>query len=920
LTNFWSRTTPAKPSRGPAHELWAELTTRISLRDLHTQSGQEEAAVESLVTVFRTARELMRKNAEATRFQLLGAAFIETLRPYTARWHGLQDEQNRFLGPAQRAQFREELDDLRQKLEPFAAALNEMAETGDCANMPAVPQPATPTLGADVPIGLDLDHALPFKPDQATLSPRHAFELMNAYEQQHLVGRRDVKSDPRTGALLNGTGLALSGGGIRSATFCLGVVEVLAKAKLLQKFDYLSTVSGGGYLGTFLSSQFVAADVNAETQFLTDKQAAQNARQKADESRAAADIKAAESAESTVAQERARTRAAASAAYDDTFADVSKEAPQVRHLRNSSKYLLPTTSLERLKLVMLLISGVLATTLLTAAVPVFSAYLVHWFPARWWHLLDKDFTVLIPFLDTKLQVLWFAALCGVALAAICWLVRPITFVWRRFSDALDTIASYVSVLAAAIAALAITPTLLNLLTGIKLPAFSITGIVTFVTGASVVKAFGVAWKYRRALSRLFILSGGLIFVLLYLLTLDLLGGTQSSELANLNGAPAFSIGSLGISWGEIITLGVLIVWLFWVAGLNLNLTGLHRYYRDRLASCYLDEPPVSRNIPHPPPLDRLSAKLPYHLINTTVNLASSRNPELRGRGGDFFLLSKYFCGSQVTGYEPTPTVSGMNSDLDLATAMAVSGAAASTNMGYQTFREYRTLMAIFNVRLGYWLRWRKTPSGKLASTAFTQLMREITGSLDETASMINLSDGGHIENLGAYELIRRRLKFIICIDGGADGTMDCGDLNRLQRLVAIDLGYHIEFDTTKFRLKDNFSTGYGALAKIDYAPGDGKAPRDKQLGWMLYIKLAMLGTEPNYVLDYKRENPHFPHQSTGDQFFDEAQFEAYRKLGESAGRSFLSTQYDTEDVHDFEPWFQALVKRLLPDSDEVYEP
>src|SRR6185503_6729286 len=208
----------------------------------------------------------------------------------------------------------------------------------------------------------------------------------------------------------------------------------------------------------------------------------------------------------------------------------------------------------------------------------------------------------------------------------------------------------------------------------------------------------------------------------------------------------------------------------------------------------------------------------------------------------------------------------------------------------------------------------------LASTAFTQLMNEITGSLDENSSMINLSDGGHIENLGAYELIRRRLKFIVCIDGGADGTMDCSDLSRLQRLIAIDLGYRLDFDTTKFRLKDNFSTAYGTLAKIDYAPNDGKPARDKQLGWMLYIKLSMLGTEPNYVLDYKRENPHFPHQSTGDQFFDEAQFEAYRKLGESAGNSFFSKQYGTEGMQEFAPWFGELVQRLIPDSDAVYKP
>src|SRR5918912_547241 len=48
--------------------------------------------------------------------------------------------------------------------------------------------------------------------------------------------------------------LCLSGGGIRSATFCLGVLQGLARLNLLDKFDYLSTVSGGGYIGSWLTA------------------------------------------------------------------------------------------------------------------------------------------------------------------------------------------------------------------------------------------------------------------------------------------------------------------------------------------------------------------------------------------------------------------------------------------------------------------------------------------------------------------------------------------------------------------------------------------------------------------------------------------------------------------------------------------
>ncbi|HJV21797.1 MAG TPA: hypothetical protein VJ570_03820, partial [Holophagaceae bacterium] len=59
-------------------------------------------------------------------------------------------------------------------------------------------------------------------------------------------------------------GLALSGGGIRSATFCLGVLKGLAKAKVLPRIDLLSTVSGGGYIGSFLGAWFTRASGPAE--------------------------------------------------------------------------------------------------------------------------------------------------------------------------------------------------------------------------------------------------------------------------------------------------------------------------------------------------------------------------------------------------------------------------------------------------------------------------------------------------------------------------------------------------------------------------------------------------------------------------------------------------------------------------------
>jgi hypothetical protein len=871
------------PSRGPAHELWVEVSTRISAQDLHFRSGKEEAAVASIVGLFSTTRDLMRKNPDAEHFLSLAAAMLETIRPYTARWHGLQDSDNRFLGPAQRRQFRNELRQLQPTLSHFTELLHKMSQSGECGTIPEPPKPLKPILGRDVPMGIEVEHALTSalspvsstsSADAAgpapTLCAKDAFELMNREELRHAATRRGMHLEPDQ-KMMNGTGLALSGGGIRSATFCLGVIQVLAEVRLLPLFDYLSTVSGGGYLGSFLSNQFTKADVLADSP-----------------------------------EEIAKS---AATAFEDVFTRISADSAKLRHLRNSSKYLLPTTTLERVKLGGLLLSGVLATSLLTIVVPVLFAFLVHLLDR--FELLDGRVTIVI--FGHKILPFWLGAAVAGTIMTACWLVRPITIIWRGYRETLDSIAAWSGILTGLLVMVAATPWALGLVERFanwKLTA-SIASLTTAVSGAAVIKAIGVAWKYKKAVSRLFILSGAFLFILVYLATFKILRVDTGPELSPGTFVPITST--------ELIVFGLLVIWLAWDMFLNLNLTGLHRYYRDRLASCYLEEPAVPRDIPEPPPLQSLAAKSPYHLINTTVNLTSSENPELRGRGGDFFLLSRKMCGSMITGYQNTEQVASMNPDLDLATAMAISGAAASTNMGWHTMREYRTLMAIFNIRLGYWMRWRQDKKGWLASNAFIELMREIFGWLNEQSSTLNLSDGGHIENLGAYELIRRKLKFIVCVDGGMDDAMDCADLNRLQRLVAIDFGYRIDFDAADLKLRDSFSSNYGILVKIDYTP-DIEAVSDKQLGWMLYIKLAILGTESNYVLDYRRENPKFPHQSTADQFFDEAQFEAYRKLGESAAQNFLPQDLEVFSHQSFNPWFEGLAGDLLRDTDPVYVP
>lgn len=425
------------------------------------------------------------------------------------------------------------------------------------------------------------------------------------------------------------------------------------------------------------------------------------------------------------------------------------------------------------------------------------------------------------------------------------------------------------------------------------------------------------------------LSGPLLYLLVYF--------SVGSKLIEVVGA-AHSVGDLAYVWSVAGVFVGLVLWATFLV--NVNVYSPHGYYRDRLSNCYL----ITRAAHAPAPdsdkpielpngsrmlLSQTNATggAPYHLINTTVNLPSTRLREMRGRNGDFFLLSKHYCGSPMCGYHKTTELEESDPHLDLGTAMAVSGAAASSNMGWQTNNSMRLLMTVANIRLGYWIRNPRRHTGFWNRPWSLYLFREMFAQqMDEDRGCLNLSDGGHIENLAVYELLRRRCKFIVCVDGGMEPDMQCIDLMRLERYAAIDLGVKMHYDVTDLYLQSNgFSRAYGVLVKIDYdPPGDDtkrsqRDPNGAKWGWMLYLKLAMVGYGPGYVMEYKRTHPEFPHQTTAEQIYDEERFEAYRALGEAAAESFFVPElFDESTPHPtLAQWFEKLAGALLPDNDEA---
>jgi hypothetical protein len=372
--------------------------------------------------------------------------------------------------------------------------------------------------------------------------------------------------------------------------------------------------------------------------------------------------------------------------------------------------------------------------------------------------------------------------------------------------------------------------------------------------------------------------------------------------------------------------------------LNINLTGPHRLYRDQLARTFIHRQDGETE---PVALQTINSKgfAPYHLINATANLPTSMNVKLRERRSDFFLFSRQWCGAPSIGYKETTNWHAGRDALDLATAMAVSGAAASSYMGLGSFPTLTAILTFLNVRLGYWIRqpdikaatpgflYRickmlgvKTPEKQAwislsdgVTPGFFCLMREMLGiKMSEKQPWINLSDGGHIENMGIYELLRRRCKFIISVDGEADPQSTFHGHLTLVRHAQIDFGIHIEPDLTELRpdLTSKFSQSHGMMCRIHY-PKAGNY--DEGIGLILYLKLSVTGNELELIKRYRALHPDFPHQSTLDQFFDEEQFEVYRQLGVHVAEGLFSPALvgSGRAPTNVKDWFGALSRNLL---------
>ncbi|WP_455220245.1 patatin-like phospholipase family protein [Kaarinaea lacus] len=742
-------------------------------------------------------------------------------------------------------------------------------------------------------------------------------------EQQYLLKRQKLTqaSAKEQSEYLDNrlTALAFSGGGIRSASFCLGVMQALSYNRWLKKIDYLSTVSGGGYIGSsltwLLSRKWEATDVGVDREnfpYGTYPIVGQETIGKAEDS-----------AEVKMVSAKQRYRGAL-----------------LRYLRQNGKYLTPGQGIS----VMSLIGVVLRGSLLS--IFVYFSLLVLLFTLLGETFLFKsiidfgivpssDVLLAIPNISTvvaSLLLLFFvfyafayslvAFFLSQRMDAACDIARQshalenFSYKLRRFSE--------------------------------KLYKYLLTAFVLFVVIGIVPVIYDQFSEDFAAKTSAAAGMTGLISTLLGIV----------SSISTFLKTSSVKPGKIPI--GLLVAISTLLLWfgllmlayhcMLWLSGqpvviaalvaatlifgflANLNYISVHRYYRDRLMEVFMpdlqkilkpEKSPSSASteadkarlcnmcwypsiMQQEAPESDETIPMPYHIINTNVVLVSSRIAKFRGRGGDNFVLTPAYCGSNATGWSSTRAF--MKGRMTLATAMAVSGAAVNPSTGVggegvtrQPFLSM--LMGLLNIRLGYWVsnpnpvkRPRITSIPNFFLPGLSEMV--LRKNLNEESRFLQLTDGGHFENLALYELIRRKVRVIIACDAAADPEYQFTDLFNALEKIRADFGVLVTINAMQLKdlipLKES-DKQLMAYARQGFIMADILYP-DREPGKFIYIKSSFFRELSADLYGYKQNQPEFPNEPTSDQFFDEKQFEAYRELGYQTAWQMMNSDDVKEDV------------------------
>ena len=813
-------------------------------------------------------------------------------------------------------------------------------------------------------------------------------ELGAIRDRHNKLGATKIKqdnaaTDPTTALEL--TGVTCSGGGIRSASFCLGVLQGLQSKKTLDRMDYLSTVSGGGYIGTTLT---IGMSSHGEFPF------------------------------GRLDQE-------------------SRETPEVRHLRDNSRYLMQNGLPSVITAIVIYLRGITMNVLVMLPILLCVAGFLLLLNADTKDLVTNrflwlDLTGLLGQTRLPFTILILLILAGLLILYAVWVsLSPIKPIEQRQRGA--KVAGIILVVALLAVLIEIHAALLRLAFEsqnlIKAPSVAVPGtgkffefvfnnakafvlyvspfvllVLPFLKGLISKATTGESASWgdfaRKLASRVILLFAASVVPLLLWLAMMQLAywGTEIAQCPGIGGgldcdrkdimragwphAPAF------LQWyfektaywrGAFLSFAIAAaaLFLFWPI-LSVNSNSLHQLYRDRLGQAFLikrkTDGTVKDEIDYADDfkLSKIDAqRAPYHLINTALNVPGSKFANRRGRNADFFVFSQRYIGSEATGYVETRAAEVTVDGLNIGTAMAISGAAAAPNMGMASIRPLSPTIALLNVRLGRWIRhpldifnrnakleaekekkqkeakgkeekgkeekqeegerqfWRIPRPRHLLYEAFSKTGVSVeqldAKALKKRGGFVFLTDGGHIDNLGVYELLRRRCKLMIAIDGEADPDFDSGSLVQVERFARIDMNVIIKLNWEPIGIRTQAVTNeikngqlkeqpgpHVALGSISYPPLTPGGEREK--GALIYIKASLSGDESDYVIAYKKANPQFPHETTLDQLFSEEQFEAYRALGEHIARRFLDGRDGVAAYSDEKEELLKIVSAMLPEA------
>lgn len=820
---------PVDADRSAAHSLHVELISRIATQPLGYSDGVEDRALTSVFELFGRARAITEANPGCVTFEtIIWHVLNSRVRPFTAKWHP------KSAAGALRAL--DSSDEFRAELVGLQAALVELDEVlqriRTLAGYVVDPRrrPGQESIDSEMatPVG--------WRP-MGTNVTGDVLSGFSAAERSAVEKRRARYNLKRDGSWA--AGLALSGGGIRSATFSMGVMVSLAKRNLLHQFDYLSSVSGGGYAASFLTQLLGATNVSPKLSLL---------------------------------------------GTDLPFTRDEGESLMLRRIRHGASYL-SGSFVERLAVAMAQAQGVFINILVLGLIaasfgyadfmlrPCISNDIAH-AAALWSPIVLAAVFLLIPLLrkirrPSQGVDTWMALLGIIFVIPILWVILGAAHSgWQPLADWMSSLRKAVPDQAPEASTISMWLTVL--------------GSGSAVAGALLTTFSKIRPVLLTVLTALFLIS-------LEILSVDLFT-------------------AIGVYQASFVFAGMVVVAAYLWFALDVNAISLHRYYRGKLAASFLIDP--SRDAAVPIRLSDFNpASALFPIVNCALNVPGSKRAVMRGRLSDLFSFTPVATGAPVLGYKSTKDWEDANPNLDLATAMALSGAAVSPQMGLRTTRYASFWLTLLNLRLGLWL---KQPDHKGSGPGVRHLLQELTATANEREAFVNVSDGGHIENLGVYELLRRRCRYIVAVDGESDPKMTFHALTNLQRLAYIDFGIVLELNLDDLRLgQAGYSRSHFQFCRIIY-PG-GHQDSEEEIGYLIYLKLSLTGNEGEFLRRYKLDEPAFPHQSTADQFFSESQFEAYRALGEHVGEKLFLPAITGplgRDV-DLEDWFNRIGRSLL---------